>query len=86
MAFKFGGGKATDARVVLGHVAPVPWVSSAAARVLEGQPVTDETALACGEAATQAASPLSKNGYKVQLVKVAVKRAVLKASGKKMEA
>jgi CO/xanthine dehydrogenase FAD-binding subunit len=37
-----------------------------------------------GAAAVQGAKPLSQNEYKVQLAKVAVKRALLAASGKQV--
>lgn len=74
------GASANGVRVVLGHVAPTPWLSEAAAAALEGKAINEETAAACGEAAAQGATPLSHNGYKVALVKVAVKRAVLAAS------
>ena len=70
-----------QAQVVLGHVAPTPWISSAAADVLVGRPVDDELAEAAGEAAIAEATPLSQNGYKVDLAAVAVKRAVLRAAG-----
>ncbi len=69
--------------VVLGHVAPVPWVSERAAALLDGKSIDESVAAQCGEAAASGATPLSRNGYKVQLVKVAVKRALLAASGKK---
>jgi xanthine dehydrogenase YagS FAD-binding subunit len=75
------GGVVRDARVVLGHVAPVPWVAQAAARWLVGRPVTDETASTVGDMAVAGATPLSMNDYKVQLARTAVKRAVLKAAG-----
>ena len=75
------GGTVREARVVLGHVAPVPWVSHEAARAIVGKPVTEETAAAAGEAATAAATPLSNNGYKVQLARTCVKRALLRAAG-----
>jgi len=75
------GGTVRDARIVLGHVAPTPWISHEAARGLIGKPVTEETAAAAGEAAVAAATPLSNNGYKVQLAKTSVKRAVLRAAG-----
>jgi xanthine dehydrogenase YagS FAD-binding subunit len=81
VAFKNDGGKATGVRVVLGHVAPVPWSTRKAATALEGQSVTQETAAACGAAAAEGATPLSKNAYKVQMAKTAVKRAVLHAAG-----
>jgi xanthine dehydrogenase YagS FAD-binding subunit len=70
-----------QARVVLGCVAPVPWVSVEAAQVLEQKEISEEVAKAAGDAALHDAKPLSHNGYKVQLAKVAVKRAVLKAVG-----
>ena len=80
VAFESKGGAAANANVVLGHVAPTPWASASASRVLEGK-VDASLAAKCGQAATQGAKPLSGNGYKVQLVKVAVKRAVLAAAG-----
>jgi xanthine dehydrogenase YagS FAD-binding subunit len=73
------GGPASDARVVLGHVAPVPWVAKEAAAVLRGD-INEHVARRCGEAAVRGAQPLSRNAYKVQLVKTAVKRAVLAAA------
>ena len=72
-------GRVRSARVVLGHVAPVPWRSREAEAALAGKSVTEGTALAAGEAAVRATTPLSRNSYKVQLAKVAVKRAVLAA-------
>lgn len=75
------GGKVQDARIVLGHVAPVPWISHEASRTIVGRAVTEETAAAAGEAAVASATPLSNNGYKVQLARTCVKRALLRAAG-----
>jgi xanthine dehydrogenase YagS FAD-binding subunit len=86
VACTLDGDTARNVKVVLGHVAPTPWVAAKAAQALEGQAITPETAARAGEAAVDGAQPLSKNGYKVQLVKVAVKRAALAAAGKPMEA
>jgi xanthine dehydrogenase YagS FAD-binding subunit len=77
VALKMNGDKITSARVVLGHVAPVPWRSHPAEQALEGKSLNDATAAAAGEAAVRGAKPLSQNGYKVQLARVAVKRALL---------
>jgi xanthine dehydrogenase YagS FAD-binding subunit len=77
-----GGGNVREARIVLGHVAPVPWVAEDAAKSLIGQPLDAPTAEKAGAAAVAGAQPLSQNGYKVQLAKVAVKRALLAAAGK----
>jgi xanthine dehydrogenase YagS FAD-binding subunit len=74
------GGVVREATIVLGQVAPVPWVSSDAARAIIGKPVTPETARAAGEAAVACATPLSDNGYKVQLARVSVERAILLAA------
>jgi xanthine dehydrogenase YagS FAD-binding subunit len=83
VAFRNNGGKLTGARVVLGHVGPTPILSEAAGRALEGRAATEATATAAGRAAAEGAKPLSQNGYKVRLVEVAVKRAVLLAAGQK---
>ena len=75
------GGVVSQARVVLGQVAPTPWFSQEASETLLGQAVDHDTAEAAGEAAVAQATPLSENGYKVNLAAVAVKRAVLRAAG-----
>ncbi len=76
-----GFGVVQEARVVLGQVAPMPWISQEAFDVLRGRRVDQATAEAAGQAAVSRATPLSQNEYKVQLAKVAVKRAVLLAAG-----
>ena len=75
------GNTVQSARVVLGHVAPVPWPSPEAEAALVGKAVSEAVAQAAGEAAVARARALSGNGYKVQLARVAVKRAVLAAAG-----
>jgi xanthine dehydrogenase YagS FAD-binding subunit len=72
-----------SARVVLGAVAPVPWRSQDAEKALVGKPLNEATAIAAGEAAVLAAKPLSRNGYKVQITKTAVKRAIMQIAGLK---
>ncbi len=68
-------------RVCLGAVAPMPWLSRAANAALQQGPITVELATRAGEAAIEEAKPMRDNAYKLQLVKVAVKRALLKAAG-----
>jgi xanthine dehydrogenase YagS FAD-binding subunit len=80
VAFAQEGGSMTQAQVVLGHVAPTPWRSDAAAAALNNAASGETTAIRCGEAASQGARPLSGNAYKVQMVKTAVKRAILAAA------
>ncbi|HET6884045.1 MAG TPA: FAD binding domain-containing protein [Pirellulales bacterium] len=81
VAFKMAGGVVTDANVVLGHVAPTPWISHEAAQAIIGWPLDERTARAAGEAAVAHATPLTDNEYKVQLASVAVERALLLAAG-----
>jgi xanthine dehydrogenase YagS FAD-binding subunit len=83
VAFALDGKTAKNVRVVLGHVAPTPLVSETAAKALEGKEVTEATASAAGTAACEGVRPLSQNEYKVQLLRVAVKRAALLAAGAK---
>lgn len=80
VALTMSGNSVRSARIVLGHVAPTPWRSEAAEAALAGKPVNEQTATAAAEAAVNAAKPLSKNGYKIQLAKTAVKRAILAAA------
>lgn len=79
VVLKLDGGSVQSARVVLGHVAPVPWPSAEAEGALKGKSVNEDVAWEAGKAAVANATPLSKNAYKVQLARVAVKRALLHA-------
>ena len=74
------GSSVASARIVLGHVAPTPWVATAAESMLVGKSITEDVAAAAGKAAVQEAKPLSGNEYKVQLASVAVKRALMAAA------
>jgi xanthine dehydrogenase YagS FAD-binding subunit len=75
------GNTIASARVVLGAVAPIPWRSKPAEDALIGKPLTEQTAAAAGEAAVAEAKPMRRNGYKVQIAKTAVKRAIMNAAG-----
>lgn len=80
-ACRISGGNIREARVAMGHVAPIPWRSSEAETALNGKDLSGG-AEAAGKAAVAAATPLSQNKAKVQLAGVAVKRAVMLAGGK----
>jgi xanthine dehydrogenase YagS FAD-binding subunit len=85
VAFQSQGDNISQAQVVLGHVAPKPWTASKAAQSLNGSRMSQDLAVQCGKTAAQGANPLSHNGYKVQLVKSAVRRALLAAAGMQSE-
>ena len=78
---KMSGGKVSEARIALGHVAPKPWRATEAEKAITGQAISEDTATKAADAAVAGAKPLSQNEYKVQLAKVAVKRALLAAKG-----
>jgi xanthine dehydrogenase YagS FAD-binding subunit len=70
------GGHVTDARICLGAVAPAPVRAEAAEKILTGSPLTDENIRAAADAAVSGARPLSRNAYKVELARAAVRRAL----------
>ena len=79
VALKMKGSTVSSAKIVLGHVAPTPWGAAQAEQALAGKAVTPDSAEEAAKAALADAKPLSDNGYKVQLARVAVKRALLHA-------
>jgi xanthine dehydrogenase YagS FAD-binding subunit len=79
VALQMDGETVKSARVVMGHVAPVPWASPEAEQALQGKTISEDVADAAGKAAVSKATPLSQNGYKIQLTRVAVKRALMRA-------
>ena len=78
---RLAGGKVESARIVLGHVAPVPWVSQEAARADHRQ--AGQRRDRRGRRSSRGGErrePLSRNKHKVQLARVAVARALLAAA------
>ena len=80
VVLRMSGGEVKSARVVMGHVAPIPWPSPEAEQVLVGKVISEEVASAAGNAAVEKAKSLSMNRYKIQLARTAVKRAILAAA------
>ncbi len=81
IAVTIEGGSVTDARIVLGGIAPVPWRSTEAEDVIKGGAITEATAEAAAAEVVKNAQPLQNSGYnnryKVQIAKTIVKRALL---------
>ncbi len=69
-------GKASDVRLVLGGIAPIPWRVPAAERVLDGTSLDDNACLAAADVVLKDATPLRDNGYKVTLARELVRRAL----------
>ena len=61
-------------------VAPVPMRLEAVEKMIAGKPMTAELAKAAGQEATEGATPLRDNGYKVRHLSVCVARALLAAA------
>jgi xanthine dehydrogenase YagS FAD-binding subunit len=75
------GGRVRSARVALGGVAPKPWRAAAAEEALAGRALDDPAITAAAEAATSGARPLRDNGYKVELIRRVVRRALTELGG-----
>jgi xanthine dehydrogenase YagS FAD-binding subunit len=72
-----GNGVCKDARIVLGAVAPAPVRAWSAEEALKGRTVDEDIAAEAAIHALAGASPLKMNGYKVEIAKALVKRAIL---------
>jgi len=71
-----------DIRIALGAVAPTPIRATKAEQAVKGQAIDEATARQAAEAAVEDAKPLSKNAYKVEILKSLLKRALLSESSK----
>jgi xanthine dehydrogenase YagS FAD-binding subunit len=74
-------GSCVRAAVVLGAAAPVPWRARTAEAILGGRVIDEHAAAAAANAALHGATPLAKNGYKLPLFRVAIRRTILAAAG-----
>ena len=70
-------GSIRDARIIVGGVSPLPYEAAAAQQILIGESMKETVAEKAAEATARDAMPLSKNGYKVPLVKALIKRSIL---------
>jgi xanthine dehydrogenase YagS FAD-binding subunit len=71
-----GPGRWDGVRVVLGGVAPFPFRAAAAEAVLAGHAPTESRVREAAEAALAGARPLTQNGYKIDLTRALVSRAL----------
>ena len=70
-------GRISQARLVLGVVAPVPRMVAEVNDFLEGQPLNDTTASKAADLLLKGAKPLAQNGYKVPLAHALIRRTLL---------
>ncbi|MBY0585661.1 FAD binding domain-containing protein [bacterium] len=74
-------GMVQKANIILGHVGPVPRRATDAEKFLVGKKLDESLATEAGKQGAEGAQPHATNEYKVQLVRVAIKRALLSAMG-----
>src|SRR5204863_9869200 len=86
-ALEMDGDTIKSAKICAGAIAPIPWRLPNVEKALTQVSINDSDALtkACA-ISIEGAKPMSGNAYKLKLLPVAVKRAVLRAAGKKVEA
>ena len=83
VALTIDGGKIVDARLAAGGVAHYPWRLHQSESTLLGRAIDDEAAFAvAGDLAVEGAMPMAHNGFKVELLRRAVVRALQRAGGK----
>ncbi len=75
------GGKMSQVRVALGHVAPIPWRAKEAEAILEGKTPSADLFVEAAKAATSPAKPLAGNAYKVPLTHGLLRQALHEATG-----
>jgi xanthine dehydrogenase YagS FAD-binding subunit len=85
VVLEMDSGICRKARIVLGGVAPGPYIAEAAQKVVNGRPIDEAVAKEAAAAAVAGAKPMSKNSYKVNLTRTLVRRMLLASMGSKSE-
>jgi NADPH-dependent glutamate synthase beta subunit-like oxidoreductase/CO/xanthine dehydrogenase FAD-binding subunit len=70
-------GICTDARIILGAVAPAPMQASVAEAAIKGKNIDESLAAEAAEAVLADARPLEMNSYKAEITRTLIKRAIL---------
>jgi len=73
---RISAGICEEVRIVLGGVAPFPYVASMAEEAIRGKKLHEGLISQAAEASVEGAKPLLMNGYKVELTKALVRRAL----------
>lgn len=70
-------GACIDARIALGGIGPGPVRAQIAEEMVKGKAINEKNVADAAESALSNARPLSKNGYKIEITKTLIKRALL---------
>jgi xanthine dehydrogenase YagS FAD-binding subunit len=76
MVAEMSEGIAQDIRIVMGGIAPFPYVVDKTGEMINGKELDPKLILQVAEASINGARPLPRNGYKIDLAKALVKRAL----------
>jgi xanthine dehydrogenase YagS FAD-binding subunit len=71
----------SEARIVLGGVAPIPWRVPRAESALVGKAISKDMLAEVAKVALEGAEPLARNAYKIPLTQTLVRRALAKVGG-----
>jgi xanthine dehydrogenase YagS FAD-binding subunit len=71
----------SEARIVLGGVAPIPWRVPKAEAAMVGKTMDHDMLVNVAKLALDGAEPLAKNGYKIPLTQTLVRRALARVGG-----
>lgn len=81
VALDVAGRTIRDARVAVGGVGTRPWRLPSVEAALRGHPAGERTFAKAAESSVDGARPLARNGFKVELVKRTITRALLAVGG-----
>ena len=70
-------GVCTDARIILGAVAPAPMRASAAEEAIKGKNINEHTATEAAKTVLANVRPLEMNSYKAEITRTLIKRSIL---------
>ena len=73
---EMAGGKIRRAQIAMGGIGTIPWRSPAAEHALAGSAATEHTFRRAADAALRGAKPQKYNGFKIQLAKLTLIRAL----------
>jgi xanthine dehydrogenase YagS FAD-binding subunit len=82
-ALRVDAGVVVEARLAAGGVAPMPWRLSASENALIGKPANEATFAEAARVATTGSRALANNGFKIELLRRAVARALQDIGGSK---
>ena len=71
------GSVVSNAKIILGGIAPVPYRALGAEEAIKGKQITGRVAETAAKAALRTASPLSMNAYKIPITESLVRRAIV---------